>query len=332
MPKQDRIPIPVQNRPDVLSSFISWWGLVNDVDTPDLILTGPYALADLESDRDDYVALEYPATDTLNTVQSLAQQRAAAEDVIRGHIVRFHKAVAGFLPGHPWDPLNEPLPTKGAAPGKFREAMREVRSLWTKINANLPAYPGFTPPLVLPGLTLAQFTSLESALVAIYDDWKQSQEAYREAIRTRDAKFLEFYPRLIQLREAVFAFLPPEHPLLFSIPALTYSGPGSTPDAPVLSGEYDPIGAEADLSWTTSESVEEISKFVLEGRLVDAMGSGGEFGELDDLSPLILATSSDFGMTSGPGFGADFRVRIVMETGNYATSNTVRVIVGEITP
>ena len=96
--------------------------------------------------------------------------------------------------------------------------------------------------------------------------------------------------RMNQYRALVRALLPPDNPLLQSLPALTPPS-GSTPGAVDLSGAWDAAQGRAAFAWTPSASP-----------------------DLDHYS-----------LRAVPGADAGCKLYVVTRTGNEKGSNAVRV-------
>ncbi len=300
--------------------FIGHWADVNLALALDpLILPGPYALADLQSDR---TALSDEITDlveAINVVEGHRTDRDNRKPTIKERMRQLGALIRGVLAGSSYVGRIPPLIAIEANPGKWLISMRDHRDLWTDINASPP--PGFPAPLVLTGgYTLANFTTDTGNLETTFQNLTLGEQDVDREVEERDAVYLAIRAQLVLYREAVPGKFPADHPLVLSLPRLTPL-PGHTPDPVVLSGVWNATTLKADLSWTAS-SDPDFDHYSLR-RSGPPYNTNTEI-VVDDFGAGILATATDEGLTV-PGSSMAFKLYVVLNTGNEKGSNAVTV-------
>lgn len=307
-----------------IDEFLAHWNDVNATFAPgSLTLSGSYGRPTLVTDR---AALAAAITDVQtkdNTRQSAAGTRDLQRAVVRPKMLQFGPAVRGFLPGSRYIPAIPRVPAFQDSPGKWRDRMDDMNSLWVAINLNSPAVPGFTPPLKLSSTYLqANFATDMAALSTAFTDLITADQSAQLARQQRTQLFEPIYQRLKQYRLAVPATFAAGHPLIDSLPALTPPA-GSTPDAVQLSASWNSGTDMADLVWGVSADPE-LDFYSIryhpgprykaaEEQLVGTVPAGTQ----------TLAT--DFGLPAS-GSVAWFKVYVVTSTGNEKGSNAVKVV------
>lgn len=214
------------------NDFLAHWSDVNAAlpGPSPLILRSGMARAGLVTARDDLQTLLDAVQDELNDVE-LAR---AALDLLKvpllGRLNEFNGILDAYYQGtkfHAGRPL-APGITEGEE--GFTEPLRDMKSLWLKLNA-APAVPGVTLPLLLDGgLTQAQFVTLLGDLRTAYADVADAEQDLKLSRSQRDALMGVIYEALKAYRLAVPARLPNNAPLLATLPKLTPDA-GHTPDA-----------------------------------------------------------------------------------------------------
>lgn len=217
----------------VIDEVIAHWMAVNAFLAPgQLILSSNTTLGVLQTKRADLAAQLAEVQAKLNSRTIASSDRDIKRMAMRAHLQQFKAAARGQLPRSRYLVSLPVLPQLGAAPGSWRTVMDEVANLWAAINANTPAVPGFTPPLVLGGpYPLATFLAERAALEAAFSAVATTEQNLQQAREMRDEAFEWIYQKLLEYRLAVIGGLPAGHALLASIPRITPPR-RSAPDAP----------------------------------------------------------------------------------------------------
>lgn len=214
------------------NEFIPHWGDVNaalPVPAP-LVLKSGLTRAGLITARDDLQTLLDTVQDDLNDVELARGALDLLKPPLLARLNEFNGILDAYYTGtklHAGRPL-APGITEGEE--GFMEPLRDMKSLWVKVNAN-PAPAGVTLPLLLDGgLTQAQFVTLFGDLRTAYEAVADAEQDLRFTRSQRDRKMADIYEALKSYRLAVPARLPNNQPLLDTLPKLTPDA-GHTPDA-----------------------------------------------------------------------------------------------------
>lgn len=304
-----------------IDEFIGHWTDVNAALSPAaLVLGGPYALADLQSDRDDLATEITQLEGALNVLEGHRTARFNAEPDIRERIRQLGAMVRGVLADSVYVGQIPPLVQPGSSPGLWVIAMDDAAHMWTTINASPPA--GFTPPLTLNGgYVVATFNTDIAALKTTYTSLVQAEQDTDRERDERDALYLSIRDQLVRYRLAVPGMFPEDHPLVTSLPRLTPL-PGHTPDAVVLTGVWNGGTFQADLSWTASDD-EDLDHYSVRRSGADPYDSTTEL-VVATLPPGTLAHSTADGL-GNEGDTMRFKVYVVLTTANEKGSNAVTV-------
>lgn len=311
---------------NTIDEFATHWVALNNFLSANFALFGGYKQADLVADRAAVAA-------KIDAVAAAAATRAVAQgdrDVKRANLgprfTQFNASVRGTLPGTSYTVNLPTTPSARDAIGVWENAGTEVKTRWTAINANSPAIVGFTPPLKLAGgYTLANFNTELAALLTTFSTWQADDELVELAIADRNATFAPVYQRMKQYREAALSVLPPGNALIASLPSLT-PAPGSTPQAVVLSANWNAGISKASLSWSASAAAD-LNHYEVRYCTGTRYRSADELvvPGLGSIAPGTLTANTDFGL---PASGASiiFKVYVITNTGNEKGSNSVKVI------
>ena len=305
-----------------IDEFIGHW---TDVDaalpplTP-LVLTGGYALATLQADRDALAIRITELTSAINVVEGNRTGRDLQRPPMKARMRQLGNYVRGLLSASVYTGQIPRLIDDRANSGKWIVAMDDHEHLWTTIEAAPPA--GFVPPLLLNGpYAIAAFTADVLALKGVFTSLTQAEQDEDRERDERDELYLAIRARLVQYRRAVPGLFPKDHPLVTSLPKLTPPR-GHTPDAVVLTGVWNLVTGLADLSWTASTDPDLLHYQVRR--------SGAT--PYDTSTELVVATVLPPGLTHStleglPTNGATmgYKVYVVLTTGNEKGSNAVSV-------
>ncbi len=319
--------MPITTSPNsyypTVSEFYVHWTTVNAALAPSaLTLKGGYTLANFTTDRDALQAANDSVTGTLTSNDLTTQQRDIVKNSIRPYLTRFRAAVTNALATTSYARALPTLPPFNSSESKYVEPFQAMYLLWTTINGLGATVPGFTPPLVLgDGTTAATFNTQITALRGAYRNLDNTTIALKVAREQRNDLFPNLRARMLQYRNAVLNQFGPGHALVDSLPALS-PPPGATPKPVTLNGTWDPTTEDGLLTWTASTNPD------LAGYSVRTTGSlpyrGAEETILDLLDPEVLEYRTLAGLAVPGAFG-NFKVYVVLTTGNERGSNTVKI-------
>ncbi|MEN9573325.1 MAG: hypothetical protein RL514_1180 [Verrucomicrobiota bacterium] len=227
--------MPIQSNASyvpVINEFLAHWGDVNVAlpqDKP-LILKSALARAGLITLRNDLQTLLDGVQEKLNEVEIASGALLLKKEPILARLNEFNGVVEAYFGGTALANARPKAPGITEGEEKFTEPLRDMKSLWAKVNAQV-APPGMVLPLVLDGgLDLAGFVTLLGQLRDAFADVQQREHDLSFERKLRDAKMGVIYDSLKLYRLSVPARLPNNVPLLESMPKLTPDA-GSTPDA-----------------------------------------------------------------------------------------------------
>jgi len=264
----------------------------------------------------------------LTAIEDLDNARAVAtvnrdnlKQALRDRVIEFREAVAFRLKGSGYALAMPDTPHANASEQKTLKALEDMQSTWTRINADA-GVPNFTPPLLLrAGYDLASFQAELTSLRANYLAVTVAENDLKIQRRQRDVLLDPLRDRFVSYRQAVLVEYGEGHPFVTSLPDV-YPAPGSTPDAVVLSGQWNAGMMQAVLSWTESTNPN-LQVYELRGSV------GPTYDEptsqfLANYGPGTLGTPTSFGFLS-PGDTVTFKVFVHLTTGNQAGSNPVTI-------
>lgn len=174
-----------------IDEFITHWTAVNTFLSPgELILSNSYKLSTLQTDRTAIAAQIADVQAKLNLRTTASGNRDILRAAMADRILQFRSAVPAQLPGSRYLVSLPKLPLAAAAPGKWRDTLDDMSNLWTTINANAPAVPGFTPPLILGGpYPIATFTTEKTALDTAFTNVATTDQNLQQSRELRDKLF-----------------------------------------------------------------------------------------------------------------------------------------------
>lgn len=306
-----------------INEFLPHWGDVNAILPPaaPLVLKTGLTRAGLVTLRDELLAQLDLVQEELNDVETASAALVLKRQVLLARLNEFNALVDAFFEGTPLQAARPKAPGIGEGEEKFMEPLRDMKSLWAKINA-MVAPPGVALPLVLDGgLTLAGFITLLDELKAAFEAVPVAEQDLKIERLKRDAKFKVIYEALRLYRLAVPARLPGNEVLLAALPRLSPE-PGSTPDAVSASAVFQ-APDEMKVVYDASEEAD-LKEYQLRGN------AGAVFKSED---AVVIATNakeaprefvSNFGLTQ-PGAKVAVSVYVVTNTGNQKGSAPMTV-------
>lgn len=301
--------------------FINHWDQVNTaLGGSPLLLQGGYTRANLISDR---AALQAAITLT-ETSDNVRQTAATDRDLKKGAILprigQFRAGVQFKLVGTGYVGALPRVPKFNSNQSTFLKPFDDMANLWLTINGDATV-PGFTPPLLLVGAyAQAGFATELAALRTAYIAVDNANETARLNRKKRDVLLPPIKKRLLQYRVAVLATFGPGDPLTLSLPSVT-PPPGSTPQAVNLSMVWDPVLGKAVGTFTASDHADLLHYSV---RTAPVPYHTSEETVVMTILPGTLTFETLAGLLA-PGSVAQFKVYVVLTTGNEKGSATVGV-------
>jgi hypothetical protein len=305
--------------------FLNHWQQVNTAldSAGPLVLAGGRTHDALSAQRDELEAARDAVTDA-GVERSLARGALVAQvTALQARLVEFNERVRADLPG---SPFAHALPTAfsvGDAEGSVRDGLRQVSTLWRKVNAIASPPAGVQLPLTLHGgYTLARFDADRDDLRAAYRALSDVEVEGRLAWGARNALQDEIYDALKCYRMKVPTAVRDRQALIESLPALT-PAPGRTPAAVRVQVAWDATLGKARVTWEASTDPDL--------RYYELRGVPGDDYATDDEAVLAVVAPTaprealeDFALTA-PGLTAGFKVYVVLQTGNEKGSDAVYV-------
>ena len=307
-----------------MDEFGAHWDDVNTAlgGTPatELKLQGAYTRAMFVTDRNAIDAAITALAGLENAREIAAGNRDTQKQGLVGRLNAFRGMLRAQFPNTSYAGAAGTVPSFSSAESKFLQPFDDMANLWSRINADA-TIPGFTPPLVIAGYTVAQFqTDLAAARTAFAAVTVAENDA-RIGREQRDVLLPAARERMVQYRAGVEAVLGPTHPLTVSLPDV-YPQPGSTPTPVVLSGSWNAGLAQAVFNWPAS-SEPTLAEYEMR------MSTGPTYDEatssvIGNIPPGTTTFQTIAGLTT-PGAVASFKVFVRLTTGNEAGSNTVTI-------
>jgi hypothetical protein len=308
-----------------MDEFYAHWDDVNiflgGTAATDLKLQGLYTRAMFFADRNAIDAAITALVGLENSREVAANNRDLLKQGLAARLNSFRGILRALFPNSIYAGAAPLVPVFSSVESRFLTAFDDMSNLWAKINADA-TLPGFTPPLVIAGITLAQFQTELAAMRTVFTAVTVAENDERIGRQNRDALLDPARERMIQYRALVEAVLGPTHPLTLSLPALSPS-PGSTPAAVTLSGSWNAGLSMAVFNWTasTAASLAEYELRMSPGATYDAATAT----VVGNAAPGTLTLQTTTGSLSSSGDVASFKLFVKLTTGNESGSNTVTI-------
>ena len=308
-----------------MNEFIAHWGQVDAALTPDLTVPAPDGTA---MSRGDFTSLRDSLQTQFQTVIGFLNDKEIARGGIRimkakmlAHFNEFNAMLDGYWAGTAFINARSYAPSSSDGEETFINPMRDVLSLWQKLNA-APAPAGITLPLVLSdGTSESEFAVEIADLQGLYMTEANANQNAVLARSERDRIMATAKDVMVSYRKIVPARCAQMPTLVETLPAVT-PPPGHTPD-PVKASAVFQAPDKAKITYEASPEPT-LARYELRGC------PGPVYDEKDSvLIGIRLPTdprelTTDFGLTQ-PGMEASYKVVVVLETGNEAGSAAMTV-------
>ena len=306
-----------------IDQFVAHWTLANAALGAGnaLVLADGVVVFDLMNHRETLRVRRDAVTDT-GLDRALARESLTTlVTTLQARLVEFNDRVRSDLPQSVFARVLPMAFQVGEAENVVREALRQMRGLWTKINAIAPAPAGLVLPFTLrEGYGSATLETEMEALRLSYRALTEADQALRLAREVRNDEQDLIYTMLKNYRLKLPTAVAPGHALMDSLPALTPAG-GHTPDAVAAQVAWNAATTEARVTYGASSDAD------LDHYEVRAVP--GDTYNADDET--VLATVepgaareflTNFAL-SLPGLTVGFKVYVVLTMGNERGSTPV---------
>lgn len=300
--------------------FLSHYALVNQAlgVGNELVLPTGTDEAGLTAKKDSLVAKRAEQQSKVNDKETARADLELQKAALIERLGQFNARVRAILAGTKWVAALPDVPSIRNGQSRILVPMDDGNDLWQQINAD----PGTGQPVTLVGgYDQASFATDLAALKAAYTALNAAEMAVRVVIGERKEIEDDIYADLLSYRKVVPTLFTKDDPLVASIPRLT-PAPGGTPEAVILSGQWDAAQMAASLSWSASDDPE-LKHYELR------MTIGPDYDTENDTTVSVIPagtteTETVAGLAS-PGDIASFKVYVVVMTGNESGSNTVTI-------
>lgn len=309
----------------VMDEFLGHWAHVDaELPAPLVVMNAQrvtFSRAGFASLRD--LILEQ----ALKVIDALMEEQIARGDIalrktrMRGWLFELNGLLEVYWTGTRFLSARPKAPNMSDGEERFVAPMRDVATLWLRLNA-APAPGGLTLPLTLSDGTtqaafaeaLADFQALYATVARLNQD-ATLERAERELHQRAAYATMKAYRLAVPARAAQFPVF------VETMPTLTPAG-GHTPDAVKASAVFEPPG-QARVVYEASEDAA-LDHYALRGNPGD---------RYDDKDAVTVARHTPeearefltgFSLTQ-PGAQVAFKVYVVLKTGNEAGSKTVVV-------
>ena len=304
-----------------IQQFTNHWTQVNvELAATPLILTGGYALANLQTERANLETAILAVTPADNVRANTATDRDIKKNAVRSRLAQFRALVPGVMAGSIYVRNVPKMPRFTINEAQYLQPFDDMANVWSQINAAPP--PGFTAPLTLQGgYTQAAFVAELAVLRAAYIAAGNAIANARIARERRDLLLPGIRTRLQQYRTVARGRIPATSPLLNTIPVYS-PAPGSTPAPVSVSGAWNAGTGKAVLTWlpSTNPALESYSVRTAPGSSYRTTDENS----LVSLDKTVTTFATDAGLAV-PGSVAVYRVYVVLTTGNEKGSATVKI-------
>jgi hypothetical protein len=307
-------------------AFEAHWSDVN-VDRvantlPELALPDGFVLGNLSTDITALQASMSVVDDLINGQSLATAARDTLRTSLRERVIEFREAVNYRLKDSGYARALPDTPQAGASEQKLLKALDDMQSVWTRVDA-ATGVPNFTAPLLLRNnIALSDFTTELSTLRTAFIGVTDAGNDLKIARSQRDVLLDPLRGRMVEYRQAVQVEYGDGHPFVTSLPDVSSSSTGSTPDAVTASGTWDEETLEAVLTWSASSN-SNLSHYeirVSPGASYDS-ASASVAGQTQPGTEEFHTTQE----LLSPGDVASFKVYVILTTGNISGSNTVTI-------
>jgi hypothetical protein len=231
----------------------------------------------------------------------------------------FNDTIRGSYPGSKWERVLIGAPSLGDGRAIFIRAMEGTRNIWSRFNTTS----GLTAIVLANGYDLAAFDNDLAKLRVAYVASGEEEDALSLEREERNDIQERIYPILKRYRALMPTLFPEGNALVDELPQLTPTS-SRTPDPVTATAVWDDATSKAKITWTASTD-SELARYEIRWSpgleyQVDAEST------LGTVSPgAALEFLTDQGLTT-PGAKSNFRVVVVLTTGNEAGSEPVSVV------
>lgn len=319
------------------NEFLAHWSQADSALTASggLVLPGQPGVIPTGFNRSGLVVLRDTLRDTLDLLQDKLNTRQIAQSRLEQmkakmlkRLLLFNGLLDGYYTSTVYYAARPEAPGIGVAEEKFCAPMRDMKSLWSKLNG-APAPAGVTLPIQLNEGTdeepemfdRTDFVQDLTLLQQYYEDRAAADQEIVFARKTRDKLFSQIRAVLVAYRAAAETKLAPHPVELASLPRLSPL-PGHTPDPVTASATFVPPDT-ARITHSESDDSDFAGYRLL--------GAPGEDADMDDAAVLETHTgrtpvpfTTTLGLTE-PGGAGSYWIIVYTSTGNERASERMVV-------
>ncbi len=318
------------------NDFLAHWTLVDAALAPSaFVLPAEPGVIPGSFNRSGLVALRTTLLDNLQTVQDKLNDVEIASGRIRllkeklyRRLNLFLEVLDGYYASTEYISARPDAPGITAGEERFCAPLRDMRSLWAKLNA-APAPAGITLPIVLQAgttempepVTLADFGTMLDLLTQRYMEHGDASQELTVARARRDKTMKFIRAVLISYRSAVIYKIAGNQPLIDTIPRVTPE-PGHTPEPVQVSATF--VAPNKAVGEYTESAEAQFKDY----QIVAAIGAEATLDDAILLETRTDRTPAPFETTFGladPGSAISIWVVVRIEDGNERASDKVVV-------
>jgi hypothetical protein len=309
-----------------MNEFLAHWTQANAALPP----TKPFIVnvagtgttkAQFETRKTGLEAQQAGVQDDLNAVEIARGELLAQKELLLGLLNEFNQYIEGYYAATPFASARPKAPGLGDGQERFLTPLRDMASLWTRVNATA-APPGVDLPLTPSnGFGQQDFQEQVEVLQAAYDTLANREQTLLLTRTVRDRLETEAYAIMKSYRQGAPARLAGFPDLVATIPKLSPE-PGHTPE-PVAASAVFQAPDQAKVVYDASADPE-LDYYELRGNAGPEFRSGDAVVVATNLPEAPREFVTDFGLTQ-PGAKASFSVYVVLTTGNEKGSAPMTV-------
>lgn len=256
---------------------------------------------------------------TRNDVELARAQIETLKAGLLERLNQFNGKLASLAPDDPLMKLRPKAFSQGDGIGRVLPPLDDLADVWDRYDT---AHAG-APLTLMGGYTFTNYGAALDELKLAYPAWASAKHALALARAKRTETENKIRAILVQYRQRIPSEFPEGSAILETLPRLTPPA-GSTPDAVVLSGTWNPATTQADLAWSpvTDESVTTLELRATAGPEYDAEDESIVASFPAGTTP--PAWSGLWGLAA-PGTATTFKLYSLTAEGNEHGSNAVTI-------
>lgn len=303
-----------------MNLFLAHWAQVDLALSTAMTVKLPKDIAvnrtDFTAFRDSLQAQATSVIDCLNDQEIARGDIELRKAALLPLLNEFNGLLDGYYTGTPYLNARPKAPNVTDGQDKFLQPMRDVASLWGKLNAGA-APAGITLPLSLSsGMVVAGFQALVVGLETAFATEATKAQSVQLARATRDLTMDLAYQTMKVYRVVVPSRCTQNPQLVATLPALTPAG-GHTPDAVNASAVFEAPDKSKVVYDASTDAA--LAQYELRGNPGDNFDENDAITIATNLPGAPREFLTNFSLTQ-PGTKVALKVYVVLTTGNEAGS------------